>query len=52
MATDEVWGELRALLEAEAMGMGWRLAALTETEREAFLDELTDRLCAKVHPVS
>ena len=29
--------------------MSWRLAALTDTERESFLDELTDRLYVKVY---
>ena len=49
MGEDKAWVELRGLLEGEVEAMSWRLGALTDTERESFLDELTDRLSFKVH---
>jgi hypothetical protein len=45
---DTKWIALRALLAAEFEAMSWRLASLNATQRDEFLDELTDRLYAHV----
>lgn len=49
MGEDKAWVELRGLLEREVEAMNWRLARLTDADRQGFLDELTDRLYSKVH---
>jgi hypothetical protein len=46
VAQDKAWIELRRLLEVDAVA--WRLSALTLAERDAFLDELTDRLYTRI----
>jgi hypothetical protein len=48
MGEDQKWVRLRTLLEGEVHAMSWRLAGLTESELDSLLDELTDRLYAKV----
>jgi hypothetical protein len=45
---DRAWVELRNVLESEVAAMEWRLEKLSPTERISLLDELTDRLVAKV----
>jgi hypothetical protein len=48
MGEDETWKKVRGLLQAEIEAMEWRLSALSQAERDGFLDELTDRLHTKV----
>ncbi len=46
---DNDWVRLRATLEEETSAMSWRLAKLSDSEREGLLDELADRLIHRVH---
>lgn len=48
MAKDNDWLRLRSLLAVSVTAMAWRLEKLSEVERLAFLDELTDRLIASI----
>jgi hypothetical protein len=45
---DKRWMELRRLLEVEIDAVAWRLSALNQAERDGFIDDLTDRLCASI----